>query len=170
MWGTPSSTSATWRVGEVARARESLLLREIFSVHQRFSTSLAYPRNQTIFHLRTNHSQLQRVLESRVFSQESFNVTFSATRSQDDQTLTFSFQQNSTILSGSQNKVWEEKSIFEFGKLNDLLIEFSNNSITFINKKGMGSISIDGIFGNFRFIGFYSEKPTSWVIAQSKII
>ena len=107
---------------------------------------------------------------SRVFAKESFSITFSTTRAQDDQNLTFSFQQNRTILSGSQNEVWEENSIFEFGKLNDFVIEFSNNSIIFNNKKFSGSIAIDGIFKNFKFIGFYSEKLTTWIVPQSKIV
>ena len=146
------------------------MLREIFSVHQKFSTSLSQPRNQTVFHFRANHSQLATVLMSRVFAKESFSITFSTTRSQDDQNLTFSFQQDKTILSGSQNKVWEENSIFEFGKLNDFVIEFSSNSIIFSNKKVSGSISIDGIFKNFKFIGFYSEKLSTWIVPQSKIV
>ena len=107
------------------------------------------------------------VLKSRVFSREPFNITFSSTRAQDDQQLTFSFQPNRTILSGNQIKVWEEQSIFEFGKLNDFEIEFNKKSIIFINKNA--SITINGIFENFKFIGFYSEKPTSWIVSQSKI-
>ena len=107
---------------------------------------------------------------SRVFAKESFSITFSTTRDQDDQNLTFSFQQDRTILSGSQNKVWEENSIFKFGKLNDIVIEFSNNSIIFSNKKFFGSIGIDGIFEDFKFIGFYSEKLSTWIVPQSKIV
>ena len=106
---------------------------------------------------------------SRVFAKESFSITFSTTRAQDDQTLTFSFQQDKTILTGNQTKVWKGKSIFEFGKLNDFKIEFSNNSIVFENlKKGSGSIAIDGMFEQFYFIGFSSEKLTTWVVSESK--
>ena len=108
------------------------------------------------------------VLKARVFSKESFSITFSTTRDQED--LTFSFQQDRTTLTGNQSKVWEEKSIFEFGKLNDFVIEFSNNSIIFNNKKFSSSIAIDGIFKNFKFIGFYSEKLTTWIVPQSKIV
>ena len=141
--------------------------RDIFSVHQKFSTSLDSPRNQTIFHFRANHSQLETVLMSRVFSKESFSITFSTNRAQDDLHLTFSFQQDRTTLTGSQTKVWKEKSIFEFGKLNDFEIEFNNKFIIFNNENA--SITINGIFENLKFIGFYSEKPTSWIVSQSKI-
>ena len=149
-----------------------MALREIFSVHQKFSTSLAQPRNKTVFHFRANHSQLEMVLRSRVFSKESFSITFSTTGDQDDdEHLAFSFQQDRTTLTGNQSKVWEEKSIFEFGKLNDFGIEFSNNSIVFKNdKKGSGSIAIDGTFHQFKFIEFYSEKLTTWIVSQSKIV
>ena len=114
------------------------------------------------------------VLSSRVFSQESFSVTFSTTRTQDDKNLTFNFEQNRTSLSGYQSKVWEEKSIFEFGKLNEFEIEFSNKSIIFniihqFNKEVSGSIAIDGFFEKFNFIGFYSEKLTTWIVPQSKM-
>ena len=61
-------------------------------------------------------------------------------------------------------------SIFEFGKLNNFEIEFSNHSIGFKNtKKGFGSIAISGIFQDFKFIGFYSEKLSTWIVSQSKI-
>ena len=148
-----------------------MALREIFSVHQKFSTSLDQPRNKTIFHFRANHSQLEMVLTARVFSKESFSITFSSTRAQDDQELTFTFEQWKTTLTGNQSKVWEEMSIFEFGKLNDFEIEFSNNSIKFRNpEKGSGSIAVDGTFQQFRFIGFYSEKLTTWGVSESKIV
>ena len=147
------------------------VLRDIFSVHEKFSTSLAQPRNQTVFHFRANHSQLEMVLRSRVFSKESFCITFSTTGDQDDdEHLAFSFQQDRTTLTGNQSKVWEEKSIFEFGKLNDFEIEFKNKSIIFINKKASASIAIDGNFDKFKFIGFYSVKPSSWIVPQSKIV
>ena len=147
------------------------MLREIFSVHQRFSTSLANAKNQTIFHFRANHSQAEIVLMVRVFSREPFSITFSTTRGQDDQHLTFSFQQNRTILTGNQSKVWEERSIIEFGKLNDFEIEFSNNSIVFRNpEKSSGWIRVVGTFQQFKFIGFYSEKLTTWGVSQSKIV
>ena len=145
--------------------------RDIFSVHQKFSTSLDNPRNQTIFHFRANHSQLETVLMSRVFSKESFSITFSTNRAQDDLHLTFSFQQDRTTLTGSQTKVWKEKSIFEFGKLNDFMIEVSSNSIVFKNnQKGSGSITVDGTFQLLKFIGFYSEKLSTWIVSQSKIV
>ena len=148
-----------------------MVLREIFSAHQKFSTSLGQPQNQTIFHFRTNHSRLEMVLRGRVFSKESFSITFSTTRDQDDQDLTFSFEKTKTTLTGNQSKVWEERSIFEFGKLNNFKIEFSNNSIVFKNnKKGSGSIAINGTFLQFKFIGFYSEKLCTWIVSQSKII
>ena len=144
-------------------------MREIFSVHQRFSTSLAHERNKTIFHFRTNHSLLEMGWMTRVFSKDSFNITLSNTKAQDDQQMTFNFQQNRTVLTGYQRKVWEEKSIFNFGKLNDFEIEISNNSIVFKNHENdSASIVIDGIFEQFKFIGFYSEKFTSWVVPQSK--
>ena len=148
------------------------MLRDIFSVHQKFSTSLDQPRNQTIFHFRANHSQVEMVLTARVFSKESFSITFSTTRDQDDQDLTFRFEENKTTLTGNQSNIWEERSIFEFGKLNNFEIEFSNNSIVFINtKKGSGSIAINnGAFLQFKFIGFYSEKLSTWIVSQSKII
>ena len=146
-------------------------MREIFSVNQKFSTSLDHPRNKTVFHFRTNHSQLETVLKSRVFSKESFSLKFSTTGDQDDQGLTFTFEETKTTLTGNQSKVWEEKSIFEFGKLNDFEIEFSNNSIVFKNpEKSSGSIAVVGTFQQFRFIGFYSEKLTTWGVSQSKII
>ena len=106
---------------------------------------------------------------TRVFSKDSFNITFSNTRAQDDQQLTFNFQHNRTSLTGTQSKVWDEISIFDFGKLNDFEIGFSNNSIVFRNhEKGSASIAIDGMFEQFKFIGFYSEKSTSWVVPQSR--
>ena len=62
-------------------------------------------------------------------------------------------------------------SIFKFGKLNDFEIEISNNSIKFRNpEKGSGSIAVDGTFQQFRFIGFYSEKLTTWGVSESKIV
>ena len=106
---------------------------------------------------------------TRVFSKDSFNITFSNTRAQDDQQLTFNFQHNRTSLTGTQSKVWDEISIFDFGKLNDFEIEFSNNSIEFKNH-AKGSISVDGTFEQYNFIGFYSEKLTTWVVSESKIV
>ena len=110
------------------------------------------------------------VLRARVFSKESFSITFSTTRDQDDQDLTFTFEENKTILTGNQSNIWEERSIFEFGKLNNFEIEFSNNSIVFKNpEKSSGSIAVDGTFQQFKFIGFYSEKLTTWGVSESKI-
>ena len=109
------------------------------------------------------------VLKARFFSKESFSVTFSTTLNQEDQKLTFIFQEDKTILTGNESKVWDEISIFDFGKLNDFEIGFSNNSIVFRNhEKGSASIAIDGMFEQFKFIGFYSEKSTSWVVPQSR--
>ena len=111
------------------------------------------------------------VLKARFFSKESFSVTFSTTLDQEDQNLTFTFQEDKTILTGDESKVWNEISIFDFGKLNDFEIEFSNNSIEFKNHaKGSRSISIDGTFEHYNFIGFYSEKLTTWVVSESKIV
>ena len=109
------------------------------------------------------------VLKARFFSKESFSVTFSTTLDQEDQNLTFTFQEDKTILTGDESKVWNEISIFDFGKLNDFEIEFSNNSIEFKNH-AKGSISVDGTFEQYNFIGFYSEKLTTWVVSESKIV
>ena len=139
-------------------------------VHQKFSTSLDQPRNLTTFHFRNNQSQLEAVLMTRVFSKESFSLTFSTTAAQDNETLAFTFQEDKTTLTGSQDRIWDEMSIFEFGKLNEIQIDFSNNSIVIRNtKKGSGSIAITGTFLQYKFIGFYSEKLSSWIVPQSKI-
>ena len=124
-------------------------------VHQKFSTSLDQPRNLTTFHFRNNHSQLEAVLMVRVFSKESFSLTFSTTAAQDNETLDFTFQEDKTTLTGSQDRIWDEMSIVEFGKLNEIQIDFSNNSIVIRNtKKGSGSIAVTGTFLQYKFIGF----------------
>ena len=106
----------------------------------------------------------------RVFSKEWFGITFSNTRAQDDETLAFKFEQDRTTLTGSQDKIWDEPSIFEFGKLNEFTIDFSNNSILFTNKKLFRSLVLHGMFEHFIFVGFSSESLATWIVLQSMIL
>ena len=136
-------------------------------VHEKFSTASDSDRGETIFHFKGNHSQLERQIVGRVFSKVAFSITFSNTRAQDDQTLEFSFQPHKTSLTGIQEEIWNEKSIFEFGKLNEFTIDFSNNSIVMNNEKLSRSIDIQGTFEKLIFVGFYSEELTTWIVEQS---
>ena len=136
-------------------------------VHRKFTTTKTADKEDTVFFFRSNHSLVAREFQGRVFPKDVFTVTFSNTRAQDDLVLVFTFSQSETTASGSESQTWNEPSIFEFGSLNDFFIAFSNNSIIFTSQPLGSSITITGIFEEFRFIGFHSESLTTWVLIES---
>ena len=137
-------------------------------VHKKFTTTKETDKEETVFFFRSNHSLVAREFQGRVFPKDVFTVTFSNTRAQDDQTLVFTFSPSKTTATGVETQTWNEKSIFEFGALNDFIIAFSNNSIMFTSQPLASSITITGgIFELFRFIGFHSETLTSWIMIES---
>ena len=138
------------------------------SVHKKFVTNKDAIKDDTVFYFRSNHSLLERDFQGRVFPKDVFTVTFSNTRAQDDKTLVFTFSESETTATGEVTQTWTEKSIFEFGSLNDFMISFRNNSIEFTNEKMAASIIITGIFDMLRFIGFHSEVLTTWVLQDSR--
>ena len=140
-------------------------LNTFISVHQKFTTPKT-DQTEAIFRFKKNSRQFN----TRVFSKDFFNITFSKTKQQQNNSLVISFFPNLTRIKYPNTVELEEEPYFVFGNLNELTLKLTASSLIIINSRFSEFLNISGNFNNFGFIGFNSENHTSWIVSESKKI
>ena len=133
--------------------------------HARFKT----PENEdfSVFHFVDNSSiPLHKKFFFRVFPEGPVKLTFSKTRDQLNNTITFNINKDGTSVEEfgcNFNFSLNEPSLkVNLKSINDIEITITDTKINFEDK-----IIINGNFEELKFIGFDSELPASWIVQKS---
>ena len=123
-------------------------------------------RNEATFYFK-READGGREFNGRVFPKDYFNITFSNTKQANDEFVVMTFYPNETRIVGL--KEVDAKQIFEFGKSNEFTINLTSSSITLNNPMFSDSLNFEGNFDKMKYVGFYSESSTAWLLSKSMI-